>query len=1469
MAAILLGMILAALPLDRAVMGGARRFLGGVVGDAERALNVDISYGKASPSILGSLALSSVRLESEDDRRLLGADRLDAAYDLSHVAQVLAGKSGMDGVIKRLTLRNVDISLDLVKDAYLFESLRKALKPAAPQGTPAAETRTGRTEPLHPLEVSARRVRMDIRDPERGAVWTAEIRSLDLALSDREIAIAFDGALYGLMAGSSLPLRRLAVPISLKGSMSRDLATARFSVSLAANADVGVLEPQEFAIVLRDGILEARKVRDDAPFDLYLRYDMQNKLLEAETRFESLALSRIGRPRGAKAQGLDPWFRRPLTGYVSVKRPGGWRDAKIAADVSGSLPDGFLNDDFSFRISAAGSPRLVKIDALDLNSPYGDLRVSGALNPDGTYLDLECSIAYAVKGGKLPLDSRVTLVGEGKEIFLFSDSAKAGGVDFRDFAVSLTRKSSGLDFRGGVTLPSATDAEASGAFTGKTADLPPKSPRMAWEGSLSTGKTAFLEGSVEIEPYDLAPLKPLLAGLAGPEVADAVAGLSIGGTVNVTSDFSRLAYSATDLRIARAGTKDGNPSVVLNLTGTTTRLDVSRFRVSLDDNTMDGRLSAEFKEPGRIAFNSTFNVRDIPYSFSGEYADSRLYVTGDYDFYMSVTGSESGLDGIARVRGIPLPVGSGALLLATDVSVEYRSREDWSAEISRLGLDPDGSLKGRVPSFHIVGSVGPSGGRFTELTLRDSYSSLSGSARFDWNLSKAGRSVRADLTLSDGNLESLQLQGLYGKGNLDAKAFLQSFPVARLLGNKIGGLLFGSVEVSGPIKNPRAEFALSIQDGRLGKKPFAAAAEGEVDGGGVQIWEGSGLYGIHQVQGVAAGLDFVSGEVYAQGGYTGYFSEEAARFRFQTSGTLAASSLSSGGLPDLSGIFRDIRLSGSVEDFSMGRNTSSYWPFALDVSRGQVSFEGGPGSEVTAKVMDDGSFLVRALPPFPLAALVVGRVADKQIAMELSDIRIQMTALWPLVPIRDVRFLSGTATGALSVRGNVSDPEIYGSLRFQDNTSLEVPDYLNAPIGPINSPLEANGRVVTLIQPVIGIGENAKASVSLSFELSQWIPRSFSLRARSLDSTQIPLKTRFLGMNITGTTDADIALNIGNNLLSLTGNLVLPRAEVVIDPSVMQGGRGKESESERNGKPDQVSHTGTKIDLDVQIGKGVTFYFPSKDFPVIIGQADPSSRLKVSFDNREQAFALKGNAVLRGGNLFYIQRNFYLKSGKMVFNENQYSFDPRVTLEAELRTRDEDNESVKITLRVENESLLNFQPVLESSPSLTQAEIAALLGSAFMGMEDGTDVDLRRTLIASTDIIPQLNFVNIFERNTRRLLGLDLFYVRTEVVQRWLLDMANLDTGLDEGGGGTLADYLDNTSVFAGKYIRDDVFFHTMLQLEQDEPLVNKSSLTLDSEIGFELTTPFFLFDWSLALKHPENLFVSDNSFSFSWKLSY
>jgi hypothetical protein len=96
-----------------------------------------------------------------------------------------------------------------------------------------------------------------------------------------------------------------------------------------------------------------------------------------------------------------------------------------------------------------------------------------------------------------------------------------------------------------------------------------------------------------------------------------------------------------------------------------------------------------------------------------------------------------------------------------------------------------------------------------------------------------------------------------------------------------------------------------------------------------------------------------------------------------------------------------------------------------------------------------------------------------------------------------------------------------------------------------------------------------------------------------------------------------MALTAADNLLTLEGTLVIPRAEIVVNPSIIA----------QSGKEEPVKKSNTKIDLGVRIGKGVTVYFPSKEFPVIVGQADPSSRLSVSYDDREQSFALKGNAI--------------------------------------------------------------------------------------------------------------------------------------------------------------------------------------------------------------------------------------------------
>jgi len=1439
--AVILGAALAAGLLDRFASSGAKAALGGAVLKAEAALGISISYDRASPSVFGSLGLSSLSLSDSESRSILQADRVEAVYSLAAAATSLLGKKGIGKSLERVTLSNVEVDLDMRRDSALLASLRKSL-----------ETGSGDGWRRGSLEISARRVRLALRDPDRGATWSAEIRSLDIILSEREVFIALEGSLSGVLSDPRAPLRRITVPVTLKGSSNRDFTAARFNISVAARSDAGTLERQEFSILLREGVVEARKVRDDAPFDLYARYDIRSGALGAELRFESLYLSRIGNPSGGRKASLEPWFQSPYTGRITLEYPESLKDPHLDVEMSGFLPPGFLGDDFSFRLAAEGGMEGMVLETLEVRSLNGAARVYGTLRPDLSSVALSAEIDYRARDGRLPVLSNLRAVGEGRELLLYSDSTSIGGVELSKLAFFTARNSRALDFRGSFDLPQVgpvqdgkVPAEGGAEFTGK---------RVSWEGSLILGAEPFLETTIIIDPYDLAPLEPLLASLLEPSSARMLAGFSLGGRISLSSDFARFSYSASDFRIAPSGSAGRETFVVLNLSGTAADLSVSRFIASLRGYPVEGRLDAEF-DSSRIGFRTEFSLQDIPYVFQGEYDDRSLLMTGDYGFSLVASLDDPGARGAVSFRSLPMPVFGGVVLSTGEVFAEVGSWEDWSLRIASLALEPDGSLKGRLPVLRISGSAGPEGGNFPEIVVEDGRSRLQGSARYT-DEEEAGGSFRAEVDLSGETGEALRGSVRYSGSGIDGRLDLKSFSIYRLFGGTTAGTVDGSVSVSGTLSDPRAEFSLALREGSIKGRGLSVSAEGSLDRNGLELMDASGRFGIHQAQNVQARVGFRDGAAEVSGAYAGFLAGGVARFRFAAEGELVAAVYGPGGLPDLSEMARTMKIRGRVLDFSMGKNKSEQWPFALERHGRELVFQGGASSEVNARLLDDGSFLARLVPPFPLSAVVVGKVADRQIAMDLSDISMEMTTLWPLIPIPEVRFLSGIATGSLSVRGNSADPEIYGSLRFQD-AILEVPNYVNAPIGPITSPLEANGRQVSLVQPVVDVGQNAKAGVSLSFEMSQWIPRGFSLRARSLESTQVPLKTRFLGMNISGTADADILLSAEDGRFNLTGALTIPRAEIVIDPSIIQYG----------GDEDRVvPRIDTRIDLDVRIGKGVTVYFPSKEFPVIIGQADPSSRLSVSYDDKQQSYALKGSAVLRGGNLFYIQRNFFLKNGKMVFNENQYSFDPRVTLEAELRTR-RGEDTVKILLKAENASLVNFQPTLESTPSLSQTEIAALLGSELIAADEGADLDIRRTLITSTDILPQLNFINIFERNTRQLLGLDLFYLRTELVQRWLLDVARLDE--DTEGGVTLADYLDNTSIFAGKYLRDDVFIRGSLRLQQDQPLVNRSSLRLDSEIGFELATPFFLFDWNLAFLHPEDLFISDNSFRFTWKLTY
>jgi len=386
-------------------------------------------------------------------------------------------------------------------------------------------------------------------------------------------------------------------------------------------------------------------------------------------------------------------------------------------------------------------------------------------------------------------------------------------------------------------------------------------------------------------------------------------------------------------------------------------------------------------------------------------------------------------------------------------------------------------------------------------------------------------------------------------------------------------------------------------------------------------------------------------------------------------------------------------------------------------------------------------------------------------------------------------------------------------------------------------------------QPSVACG-GASVMAAIEATLHGGIPDDIRISVKTQGDGLAPLKTRLFGMDVAGDALAELLIEANRDRTRINGSISLVSGEIILTPAVTKNRMGASSGYDLSGA------------LDLSFGKNVRVYFPDKRLPILYGQADPSSKLRVAFDMARGDYSLKGLTSLRGGSVFYIQRNFYLKTATIEFDEDSGQFDPKVNLEAETRSSS-DSGTVVITLRAADRRLFDLYFTLESVPVMSESDIQQMLGQNLVGTTSDGTVDIGRVIVENSDLIPQLNVASILERNLQTLLGLDLFVVRSLVFQRWLYDLSGLSGSTTPT---TLADYLDDTSVVAGKYIGDKLFAQLMLTLSAN-PLASTTALSLDSDISLEWKAPHFTLQWSLQPKNLDSLFIEDQSFSFLWRI--
>lgn len=1397
-----------ALPLEGALRRSLSAELRSLEARFEASSGLRLRYESLSPSILAGLEFRDLVIEGLDGASFLRARRLSLRFNLSSLLS--AGRSPL---ISSVLVEGARASLGKADSDRLLAYLRRPEEGGGTKGLPA-------------LRVFVRDLKLEL--PELGGLGISlSARRFDLDTGGSLPSLSFDGSVEGGIPG----LGGLSAVLGLSGSFSPSLDAGRFRVEVGAKTKDFTLKRQSFDLSLAEGILELRKTRSSSPIDLYGRYDLRQGLATLSLRTEQLRPDSLFVPAG-RLSSLAPWFREDWSGDFRLSlRPGDGAILSYQGSLRGPLPPSLGLGPWALELAARGEGSAIEVQEARATGPRGSLSLRGRAELSRRLLDLGLDIDGSFLPQGLPVKASLALKGESGSYRLEGRDLSIGGLGFGAAALDLRLDPSSPSgsFSLSLGLPAA---EAGSGFA-------PGSPSsLRAEGSFLAGKEPLLELALGLEGLDGEALRPLLARFLPERSLALLSSLDLGGSLVLHSDLSHLSWSTSDLRL-RSRSLPGLEALVA---ASGSDLDFRLRSATLSYQGREALLSGELSlaSPEMLSFSATLQYAGIPYGLHGTWVRDSLNLRGDYALALDCRFSEDLVVASLSFASLPLPVDGFPLSLTGDADVSYRSPADWRLALGQLSV-LSSSFGGAVPGFTCAGLFGPQGGRISSAKLSDRVSTVEGSGSLGWG----GGGARLELKLGAAPAEHYDLSARLEGPSLSASLAFGASPLSRFVQQRLAGELEGSLGLKGTLASPSLGYDLSLKDGKFDDFPLQLRLRGGLDASGLGVGDGLLSWQGFTLSALKAGFDPGTGSGSVSGRFDssqvlkgGGFDFEAA---IQSRVAKPANPLAA---------LADCRITGATRDFSYATLRSALWPFVADLSPRGLFLNGGPGDDLVLSLPSDGSFALKAKAPFPVLVDLQGRIRGENVEAAAHGLSIDMPILAALVGDLPVHFKGGKLEGDLLASGPLADPEFSGALRLSD-CELSIPGWISETAGPLSAPVVVDGKRLLLQAPSVPI-LSSRFSFAFELDFEGWLPTGMHLALGSLPGTRVPLETNILGVAIKGFGVPDIRLDIQGPVLSVKGNLVLEDTDVTVTPQTLSQGEAS----------DEPPANLLDIDLGITTARGVHFYFPNRDYPVIAGNVVPGNRLTVRYDQARDELAFKGEIDARGGDAFYIQRNFFLRSAKIVFNESSgKDFDPLVSMLAELHDSTAEG-PITVTLRADSQPISTFKPSITSDPPKSEADIALILGQGLLAIDETGSTSLGRLAVASTEFVPQLNVTKAFESRVRDALNLDVLYFNSQVLQRWIFSMA---------GGGTqsppsLSDYLKETNLFAGKYLSDSVFLHGALRLDAD-PLVPSGSLGIVSELGVDFETPFGLLQWTVQPQHPQQLFVDDQSLSLSWRL--
>lgn len=1406
---------------------------------------LSVTYKSLSPSILSNLYIRGIDVFDDSGRSVLSIDRARINYRLF---KLIKGdfNAGISNVI-------VDgIVLDLDRIIPLARRLTKS--------TAALNLDFVRIRQSIPASISMRNITLE---------YEHDLLSVRIALKNFSVSNSASKRLLSVQmsAAASASVARLAQTISFRADVtgniteSLDDSQLNFRISDLTNGEVR-LNRLTLHATYNDNVIGVRTVQSVNPVSVGADINLGSGDISAQVKADGLnpvlLMSAASRPK--ELRRLKDFL---VTTDSTVNFNYLDSTASYKSDTTLILPPQIIPDGAELSFALHGDEERVDLTrfrlsgrrysaSAELSYIFAGMRLSG-------FFDLP----YALLANGSTVSTEVYFDPLSRGFKAFSPQIFLGDRALTALEFSFLPQTDSYDFALDVFDYSHSDDGMPG--------------QVHIDGSYLS-RSNYVQANVSLNSIYLDSMALAAAQLLDDGTAARIRGFEANlspylftGDVYISTDFKSLSYNVPYVLLAN--TKRDNQALLFALNGTEQNIQLNQFSLVLGSYALEATASVDRNpDSSDYFFDMNLTSGSIPYHLSGSLMQDIITVSGDYgfDFLLRVNQDKS-LDGHLMMENLPAALFGRSFVFTSDMDFSYDDESGPSLRVVRFEAEEAGAIFSVSPRLVVSGNATKYGAQIDSISYTDFYSALEGTADLMLNMNGdvfdslgvmmnvknplSDEGIILDGTISNPDHLALDMESLRNHIYINMQLQMNAFSLNRFVTQQHeNNIITGSLFASGTLEHPYV--ALSIQSASI----FVTTELLRLNGN-ITLEERDITVSDLNLDYASFSLDSVNGSASLENMSLNAGGEMVFTLMDYYVRLPVTLEIGNSIIPE-NGFFPDAFSARLVSHDITGNLFKKKFPIELSVlyadrrfsifSSDNIGLSGSYSLDGILEMnLDNRSFA---------QAKMDGFVQKDTANIELYDVMIDMRRLNDYLALDNlIIFDKGTFSGTAIVTGSFSDPDLNGFFMF-DAPEIRLPSVTQQRLSARSLVMNIENNEIDIPATIIRTRKGHQVEIDFAIFLNKWSFEHLegSVRTPKKEFFPVSLVTPFA--RVEGDISTDLHLYYEQPNLEVTGNVFGENMTISSGlSSVSSIAFGPQQSAESEG-------TGLLIttDLELVLGTHASVNFD----PILRCVFVPNTSMRIRINQYADEYIVDGNLLLKSGDIAYLNRSFYIKSGNIKFNPSDIS-DPQITINAETRERDERGQTVKIVMDVDNQYLSELSPRFSSVPAKSENEIRALLGQ--IAVADSTSAT--NFLFAASDYAIQSTVVRQFENKLRDLLKFDIFSLRTNVLQNTLNMGVSGTLGTENV---SIGNFLDNSTVYIGKYLANSLYVDAMLHVSFEDGYANDinsaGALLFQPEFGMELESPFANIRVNLAPDINallQNQFVPSPSLTLSWKFAF